>query len=177
MTLHLQTELAKDGNGVSIPSGIQLHDTSGSNTGPFDLIHINIDSTGAEIFGTQADVANTFTNSTAISLMSVFKAISAAVQKSGHYQAVAQSESANTLGATGATGDYLEGLLIIPGNTSPGNVSILDNATSIQVFVGGVNAITTTIPFFIPVGSVSVSGAWKVTTGANVSVLASGRFT
>jgi hypothetical protein len=93
------------------------------------------------------------------------------------YETVAASQTAQALGATGATGDYIAGLLVVPGTTSPGQVLLLDNATSITVFVGGASSVTTLIPFFIPLGILSVSGAWKVTTGANVSVIAVGNFT
>lgn len=93
------------------------------------------------------------------------------------YETVAASQTAQVLGATGAAGDYLSGLLVIPATTSPGNVLLLDNATSITVFVGGASSVTTLIPFFIPLGAKSVSGAWKVTTGANVSVIGVGNFT
>jgi hypothetical protein len=33
------------------------------------------------------------------------------------------------------------------------------------------------VPFFIPLGINSTSGAWKITTGANVSCIAVGEFT
>jgi len=93
------------------------------------------------------------------------------------YEAVAASQTAQVLGATGATGDYLAGLLIIPGTTSPGNVIVLDNATSMTVFAGGATSVPGLAPFFVPIGAKSVSGAWKVTTGANVTVIATGNFT
>lgn len=99
------------------------------------------------------------------------------VNSSGEYETVAASQTAQTLGATGGTGDYLSGLLVIPATTSPGNVLILDNATSITVFAGGASSVSNLVPFFIPIGAISVSGAWKVTTGANVSVIATGNFT
>jgi hypothetical protein len=93
------------------------------------------------------------------------------------YETVAASQTAQVLGPTGATGDYLSGLLVIPATTSPGNVLLLDNATSITVFAGGASSVLSLIPFFIPIGAKSVSGAWKVTTGANVSVVGVGQFT
>lgn len=93
------------------------------------------------------------------------------------YETVAASQTAQVLGSTGATGDYLAGLLVIPATTTPGVVTILDNATSIPVFVGGASSVSNLVPFFIPIGAKSVSGAWKVTTGANVSILAIGTFT
>jgi len=95
----------------------------------------------------------------------------------GDYETVAASQTAQTLGATGATGDYLSGVLIVPATTSPGNVIILDNATSITIFVGGASSVSNLVPFFVPLGMISVSGAWKITTGANVSCIGVGNFT
>lgn len=93
------------------------------------------------------------------------------------YETVAASQTAQVIGATGATGDYLSGLLVIPATTSPGNVLLLDNATSITVFAGGASSVSTLVPFFIPIMAKSVSGAWKLTTGANVSAFCVGNFT
>jgi hypothetical protein len=100
------------------------------------------------------------------------------VQPAGtSYETVAASQTAQVLGGAGATGDLLNGLLIIPATTSPGAVTILDSATSIPVFVGGASSVSTLIAFFVPLGIKSVSGPWKVTTGASVSVIAVGTFT
>lgn len=93
------------------------------------------------------------------------------------YETVAASQTAQVLGAPGAVGDYLGGLLVIPATTSPGNVLLLDGATSITVFAGGASSVADLKPFFIPVGAISVVGAWKVTTGASVSVIGIGNFT
>jgi hypothetical protein len=93
------------------------------------------------------------------------------------YETVAASQTAQVLGPTGATGDYVSHILVIPATTSPGQVLLLDNATSITVFVGGASSVTSLIPFAIPLGMVSVSGAWKVTTGSNVSAIGVGQFT
>lgn len=95
----------------------------------------------------------------------------------GEYETVAASQTAQALGATGATGDFITGLLIIPATTSPGNVLLLDNVTSITIFAGGASSVSNLVPFFVPLGMASVSGAWKVTTGANVSVIGIGNFT
>jgi hypothetical protein len=94
----------------------------------------------------------------------------------GDYETVAASQTAQTLGATGGTGDFLSAIVVIPATTSPGNVIILDNATSITVFTGGASSVSNLVPFVIPLGMRSVSGAWKVTTGSNVSVIAIGNF-
>jgi hypothetical protein len=93
------------------------------------------------------------------------------------YETVAASQTAQVIGATGAAGDYIHGILVVPATTSPGNVLLLDNATSITVFTGGATSVADLKPFLIPLGLKSVSGAWKITTGANVSVIGIGNFT
>lgn len=93
------------------------------------------------------------------------------------YETVAASQTAQVLGATGAAGDFIKGVLVIPATTSPGNVLLLDNATSITLFAGGATSVADLKPFFIPLNMVSASGAWKITTGANVSVIGIGIFT
>ncbi len=95
----------------------------------------------------------------------------------GEYETVAASQTAQALGATGAIGDYISGVLVIPATTTPGVVTLLDNAISIPLFVGGASSVSNLVPFFIPLGMISVSGAWKLTTGANVSCIGIGNFT
>jgi len=98
------------------------------------------------------------------------------IKNEDQYETVAASQIAQVLGATGGTGDVLEGLLVIPATTAPGAISILDDATSITVYTGGTVGADLT-PFAIPIGAKSKNGAWKVTTGANLSVIAIGAFT
>lgn len=96
----------------------------------------------------------------------------------GDYETIAASQTDQAMGATGAAGDILLGLLIVPATTSPGAVSIKDGSgSSITIFTGGTAAVSNLVPFFVPINAVSGSGAWKVTTGANVSVVATGSFT
>lgn len=96
----------------------------------------------------------------------------------GDYETVAASQTDQALGATGAAGDYLAGVLIVPATTSPGAVSIKDGAGgAITVFTGGASSVSNLVPFFVPLGIVSAAGAWKVSTGANVSAIAAGNFT
>lgn len=92
------------------------------------------------------------------------------------YETVAAGQTAQVLGGTGATGDYLSHIIIIPGTTSPGNVILLDNATSITIFTGGASSVTGLNPITVPIGAFSVSGAWKLTTGSNVTAIAFGDF-
>lgn len=94
----------------------------------------------------------------------------------GDYETVAASQSDQSLGATGAAGDILAGLLIIPATTAAGTVAIKDGGGSaINVFVTG--TLADLKPHWIPLGVKSLAGAWKITTGANVSVIAVGKFT
>lgn len=94
------------------------------------------------------------------------------------YETVAASATNQTIGATGATGDLLVSLLIIPATTSPGAVTIKDGAgTAITVFAGGASSVGTLHPFSVSLGIKSSSGAWQVSTGANVSAIAAGNFT
>jgi hypothetical protein len=98
------------------------------------------------------------------------------------YNTVAASQSAQILsstqgGGTGAVGDYLSHCVAFPTSTTPGVVTILDNATTIFPFPGGASSVSNLVPFTIPIGAISTSGAWKITTGANISVTCMGKFT
>jgi len=96
----------------------------------------------------------------------------------GDYETIAASQTDQALGATGAAGDYLGGLLIVPANVNPGAVQIKDGAGSaITVFTGGTNSVSNLVPFMVPLGIISGSGAWKITTGADVSAIGVGNFT
>ena len=91
-----------------------------------------------------------------------------------NYETVAASQTGQVLGLIGAAGDFIERLIIRPATTSPGLVTILDGSTSIPIMVAG----TTTIePIVVELNMYSASGAWSVTTGTNVSVIAVGKFT
>jgi hypothetical protein len=68
-------------------------------------------------------------------------------------------------------------VLIVPGTTSPGVVTLLDSATSIALFAGGATSVASLAPIYVPIGATSVSGAWSLTTGANVTAIAFGKFT
>jgi hypothetical protein len=93
------------------------------------------------------------------------------------YEKVAASQTDQVLGATGATGNLINGILVIPATTAPGAITLKDGATSILVFTGGTGSVSNLVPFLIPLGIRSVSGAWSLTTGTNVSCVAIGDFT
>lgn len=92
------------------------------------------------------------------------------------YETVAASQTAQVLGATGALGDFLRRLVIVPATVDAGAVTLIDNATSITVFAGGTASVNTLAPIRVELGMYSESGAWKITTGTNVSVIAVGNF-
>lgn len=94
----------------------------------------------------------------------------------GEWETVAASQTDQALGATGAKGDYIEGLIIVVATAATSAVSIKDGAGSaISVFPnspgGGVGT------YNVALGVRSAAGAWKVTTGAGCSVIAVGNFT
>ena len=89
------------------------------------------------------------------------------------YEHVAASQTAQVLGTTGATGDYLHRLVITVGTAATSTVSLLDNTTS-HVLVAANTAIGV---YSIEVNTFSKNGAWKVTTGAGAEVIAMGNFT
>lgn len=93
------------------------------------------------------------------------------------YEPVAASQTDQVLGGAGAVGDTLSHLVVFPATTAPGTVVIKDNTTVIGTFPGGASSVSNLVPFTIPVGVASKNGAFKITTGADVSVIAVGRFT
>lgn len=91
------------------------------------------------------------------------------------YATVAASQTAQVMGG-GLVGDYISSITIIPATTSPGNVLLLDGATSITVFVGGATSVSDLTPRTIQLGMNSITGGWKITTGTNVSCIVRGKF-
>jgi hypothetical protein len=89
------------------------------------------------------------------------------------YQTIAASQTASVLGSAGASGDWLERLIVTVNIALTGTVSIKDGAGSAIPICPASLAIGVWI---IPIGAISQAGAWSVTTGAGCSVLAVGRF-
>lgn len=96
-----------------------------------------------------------------------------AAQYGFKYEHVAASQTAQVLGTTGATGDYLHRLIITVSTSLTGTVALLDNTTSHVL-----TAANTPIGVYsVEVNTKSVNGAWKITTGAGAEVVAIGNFT
>ena len=94
------------------------------------------------------------------------------------YEHVAASQTAQALGGTGAIGDYIHRLICTVTTAATGNVVLVDGT--------GVGILTHTIlpaspgtginVYNIEINVASTTGAWKVTTGAGVEVMAVGIF-
>ena len=101
------------------------------------------------------------------------------VYNTGNYCSIAASSVSSTIkmSGAGAAADYLHAVLVQPSTTNCGSVVVFDNALQVATFPGGgTTALLSLIPFTIPIGAVSSSGAWKATTGAGVAITAIGRF-
>lgn len=93
------------------------------------------------------------------------------------YETVAASQTAQVLGASGAQGDFLCRVIIVPATTSPGNVQIKDGSlTAVTIFTGGASSVASLAPIVVEINAASQNGAWQITTGANVSAIGIGKF-
>lgn len=98
-----------------------------------------------------------------------------AIAGATNYETVAAGQTDQVLGGTGAAGDYLEGLLCVVATAATAQVQIQDGSGSeITVFPNSPGSGVGS--YYVPIGVRSRAGAWKVTTGAGVSVVATGRF-
>ena len=91
------------------------------------------------------------------------------------YEHVAASQTAHVLGTNGATGDYLHRLVCTVTTAATGNVVILDGSGASHTILPA-SAGTGINVYNIEINAVSRNGAWKITTGAGVEVLAIGIF-
>lgn len=90
------------------------------------------------------------------------------------YEFVNVSATNQVMGATGASGDYLDKLICVVTNVTTSQVQIKDGSgTAITVLPNNVAAIGT---YVIPIGLKSTVGSWQVSTAATVTVLATGLF-
>lgn len=90
------------------------------------------------------------------------------------YEAVAASQTNQVLGAVGARGDIIERLILSVTTSATSTVSIKDGADTAIVVVPNNVPVGVVV---VEIGALSRTGAWQVTTGAGVSVLAVGHFT
>lgn len=88
------------------------------------------------------------------------------------YETVAASQTDQVLGGTGAIEDRLERLVITVNTAATSTVSIKDGTTAIPIMP----ANTAIGVYSVDIGAMSQHGAWSVTTGAGVTVIAIGDF-
>jgi hypothetical protein len=88
------------------------------------------------------------------------------------YEPVPAGQTAQTLGANGGINDFLARVIVSVETAATSAVTVYDGLT--EVFT--VPANTPVGVYAIEVGVRAVSGAFNVTTGAGVSVLAIGQF-
>lgn len=95
-----------------------------------------------------------------------------------NYEVVGASDTDEILGSTGAIGDTIDMLVVIPTATSLGAISIEDGSTNIEVYHGGTVGADL-LPFHIVLGGIAATTAtgWELTTGANMRVIAIGKQT
>lgn len=93
------------------------------------------------------------------------------------YEDVAASATEQQIGGSGTGArQHLSHLIVFPATTSPGAVTLIDGEETKTVFEGGADSVSSLHPFTIYFGCDSKNGAWKITTGADVSVRAVGDF-
>jgi hypothetical protein len=135
------------------------------------------------VFGTTSDVAWASGAGTAISLLKTIAAgtlsnTPSPVVGPGNWEYIPASTTAGqVMGSTGAVGDYLSHVTITPTSTSPGAVQIKDGSgAAVTIFAGGASSVSSLIPFGVPLGLTSQSGAWTIITNANETAIAVGKF-
>jgi len=89
------------------------------------------------------------------------------------YETVAVSQTAQVLGGTGAIGDYVHRLIINTITVATAGVTLIDGSTSIVIQTAASAVIGVQS---IEINTASLTGAWKVTTGAGATVVAVGIF-
>lgn len=95
------------------------------------------------------------------------------------YEHVAAGQTAQVLGTTGAVGDYLHRIVCTVTSGATGNVVIVDGSGAGILTHTVVPASASLVPgvYNVELNAVSANGAWKITTGAGVEVMAVGIFT
>lgn len=94
------------------------------------------------------------------------------------YETFSASATNQKLGATGVVGDRISLLVIQPGTLTPGSLVLKDGSTTIYTFPGGSGSVSNLAPILVPLNIRSLNtGGFSVTTGADVSGIATGDFT
>ncbi len=142
----------------------------------FDIVNVSGDS--LDINGTSIPAGGKFTVTSVtpslVALRGIGRVTITAVS-GDKFEPVIASQTNQVLGTLGAAGDYLSHLVVTPTTTAAGAISIKDGSGSAYT-VFNTGTLADLKPFIIDLRLTSLLGAWQVTTGANVTVLACGRF-
>lgn len=100
-------------------------------------------------------------------------------EKATDYQWVLASATSSAIGR-GVAGTYIKRLTIIPLSLTPGSVTLQDGSETVRtLFIGGTGVAGVNRefrPVRLDLGRLSRNGAWKVSTGADVIALVTGKF-
>jgi len=89
------------------------------------------------------------------------------------YEHVAASQTAQVLGGTGATGDYLHRVAVTVSTAATSAVQLNDSGVLVHTLVPANTPIGC---YSIELNMSSATGAWSITTAAGVEVMAVGIF-
>lgn len=90
------------------------------------------------------------------------------------YESVATSQTDQVLGGTGAKGDIIQRILVNVITAATATFSITDGVTQLVLGTGGATVIPGS--YSLEIGLASQTSAWKVTTGAGVTLVCVGIF-
>jgi hypothetical protein len=122
-----------------------------------------------------ANGPNTMANSSPVTIASDQSNLPA-IAGGSQYKAIAASTSGSQLGATGAVGDYLEGISCVVATAATSQVQIQDGAGALIVVLPN-NVGPGIGTYYVALGIKATGAGWKVTTAAGVSAIATGKFT
>jgi hypothetical protein len=86
------------------------------------------------------------------------------------------STNVNVQISSGAVGDFISHLKITPLSMNPGSITLWDNTAPLTIFVGGINSVPSLIGWTDFCNMRSTNGKWKLTVGANLTVIVVGDF-
>jgi hypothetical protein len=138
---------------------------------------------GLETLGTPDDPRETNPNAPRTTIAKLLRGMLSALQgrltvssAPSTYAYVDPGTASHQLGAIGAVGDTIVGILLVPINENAGYVTIKDGAgPDLPVMAAGVLADLS--PIWLPMNMASANGGWKITTGGNVAAWVIGDFT
>lgn len=155
-----------------------LHTDNGTQNTKIDAITTAVGTGNTSLAGIKTDADTLVARTPTLGRKPTSGGVPATAKSGGDkFQTVAASTSAQALGtSTGAAGDYIEGILCVVATAATSGVTLADGSgTAFTIHPDAVGAGVGS--YYIPLGLTSVSGGWKVTTHAGVSVVCMGDFT